>query len=312
MAFFNLMDEIYRNHKRFQTEREVENMFVKEGYTYIEPNCFEDYDFVDFLNQRIKKESMVKVLNGNGDVLIVRPDVTTSLMKKFIPCLKENGNIKVFYNTTVFKSDEKREIQNFYQMGVEYIGKDSSEGDGDMITLVLQILKKYSEDFIVEINNSKYIDGLLREEKLKEHKEKIKDLLYRKSRFALIDYINKLSLNSELVDCLKNILDFQGDFYEVLKKVNMYYMNDYMKEALIELKNIYECIDEEDHKYIHFDLSMTTEMDYYDGVVFKGYCNGSIHEIISGGRYDSFTQEFGRKVPAIGFCVYIDALMKLL
>lgn len=50
--------------------------------------------------------------------------------------------------------------------------------------------------------------------------------------------------------------------------------------------------------------------DYYEGIMIKGYYANVYKEILSGGRYDSLTQEFGRRVPAIGFCIDVDGLIK--
>ena len=44
--------------------------------------------------------------------------------------------------------------------------------------------------------------------------------------------------------------------------------------------------------------------------MLKGYFNIVYKEILSGGRYDGLTESFGRRVPAIGFTIYFDALME--
>ena len=63
-------------------------------------------------------------------------------------------------------------------------------------------------------------------------------------------------------------------------------------------------------KYTLFDLSMVSRLDYYDGIMLKGYFRNLYKEILSGGRYDGLTESFGRRVPAIGFTIYFDALME--
>ena len=49
-------------------------------------------------------------------------------------------------------------------------------------------------------------------------------------------------------------------------------------------------------------------MNYYDGVIFKGFINGIPDSILSGGRYDRLMERFGKKTEAIGFAVYLDKL----
>ena len=49
-------------------------------------------------------------------------------------------------------------------------------------------------------------------------------------------------------------------------------------------------------------------MNYYNGIVFKGYVNGIPSGVLSGGQYDSLLAKLGRKSRAVGFAVYMDLL----
>ncbi len=59
---------------------------------------------------------------------------------------------------------------------------------------------------------------------------------------------------------------------------------------------------------ISIDLGLVHRNNYYTGVVFRGFVEGSGLTVLSGGRYDKLIGEFGRNLPAIGFGVEIDAL----
>jgi ATP phosphoribosyltransferase regulatory subunit len=83
-----------------------------------------------------------------------------------------------------------------------------------------------------------------------------------------------------------------------------------MKTGLEELKKVDDYMKNITDK-ISYDLSMVSELSYYDGIIFRGYVQGSNKEIIRGGRYDSFTEQFGVKIPAIGFTVELDELLKV-
>ena len=37
------------------------------------------------------------------------------------------------------------------------------------------------------------------------------------------------------------------------------------------------------------------DMNYYNGIVFKGFLNGISEGVLSGGRYDKLVQRMGRK-----------------
>ena len=128
----------------------------------------------------------------------------------------------------------------------------------------------------------------------------------------MLDYLKKVNIQKDICDCLLNIFDLQGDVSKIIDKAGNYYMNQIMEAALQELRILGDFIEKEGYsKYVHFDLSMIMELNYYDGVIFKGYYPNLYKDIICGGGYDSFTEQFGSKVPAIGFSLDLDELTKI-
>ena len=313
MEYLNIEDEIKYYARRYELKRKIEDMLLLKGYTHIEPSTFENYEKFISLNKKIKKESMVKVLNGGSDVLVLRPDSTTNIIKKLIPRWQEDTKLKLFYNSTVFRNNPNSNIREINQMGVEYFGEAPLKADREVLGLALDILNKFNGGFILEVSNSKYIRGLFEAINIDDEQEKhLKDFIYRKNKFELMDYIKTLNIEKGLHDCLSNILDLQGDILGIAKKAKGYYTNRAMEEALEELVILSNFIEEEGYsQYVHFDLSMVTELDYYDGIIFKGYYPNSFKDIISGGRYDSFTKDFGRLVSAIGFSLDLDELTEV-
>ena len=52
-------------------------------------------------------------------------------------------------------------------------------------------------------------------------------------------------------------------------------------------------------------------MNYYSGIVFRGFVDGVPEGILSGGQYDGLMHRMGRKSGAAGFAVYLDLLERL-
>ena len=57
---------------------------------------------------------------------------------------------------------------------------------------------------------------------------------------------------------------------------------------------------------------MVHQLDYYTGVIFRGYAEGAGVAVLSGGRYDNLATCFGRPAKATGFAVDVDALASCL
>ena len=60
------------------------------------------------------------------------------------------------------------------------------------------------------------------------------------------------------------------------------------------------------------DLGDVSGLDYYTGLVFKIYAEGAGARVGSGGRYDDLTANFGRREPAVGFVLDLDAVSEIL
>ncbi|HBH0937587.1 TPA: ATP phosphoribosyltransferase regulatory subunit, partial [Clostridioides difficile] len=276
----------------------------------IEPQLFEEYDEFTTINNKIPEESMVKVVNGK--VMVLRADITTSIIKSLVPRWEDGLKLKLFYNSSIYKNKNTVGIKEIRQIGCEYLGEASVEADREVVKLALKILEKYNNNFILEVGSSKYIHGLLEELNLNKNCEnQIKNLLYTKNTHELKVYIEELKIKREVKELLSNILSLQGNLYNVIEKSNKFYCNNKMKQALEELKQVNNLIEECNFlDKARFDLSMITMLDYYEGIMFRGYYPNSYKEILSGGRYDSLTKEYGKEIPAIGFTLSVDELMK--
>ena len=310
MKYLSIENELNYSKKRYEFTKHIESIFVNNNYIQIKPSIFEDYDNFKAINKRIKTESMVKVVSDK--ILVLRPDITTSIIKSLIPRWEEDLILKLFYHSTVYKNTGKEGIKEIRQFGCEYLGEKSIEADKEIVNMSLDILQRFGEKFILEIGNSNYINGLLSEFKLKEYEEnKLKNLILRKNKIEIKSYIKKLHIKEEIKETLLNLFELNGNIEEVLSKAKKLYTNDLMNKSLKELEEISLIIKENNCKeYINFDLSMIGKFDYYEGIMIKGYYSNVYKEILSGGRYDSLTEEFGRRVPAIGFCIDVDGLME--
>ena len=66
--------------------------------------------------------------------------------------------------------------------------------------------------------------------------------------------------------------------------------------------------DTESADKLRLDFSVVNDMQYYNGIVFKGFIGGVCEGVLSGGQYDRLAWRMGRKTGAIGFAVYLDLL----
>ena len=98
----------------------------------------------------------------------------------------------------------------------------------------------------------------------------------------------------------------------MIEKAKQLSVNKNMTESIIYLEDLYLSLKELGYeKYITVDLSMVPRVDYYSGIIFKGYIDGIGKAILRGGRYNGLLKNFGQDKPAIGFSIDINELINI-
>ncbi|MEA3422448.1 MAG: ATP phosphoribosyltransferase regulatory subunit [Bacillota bacterium] len=311
MQFKSILEELEVTKFRKDVERELEDYFEDSGYCMIEPKIFQNYDEFVCSNLRTNSKKTVKVLSGDSEIYILRPDITMNILQKIFSKWEKDKPLKVYYNSKIYLNNKNYNIKELRQMGIEYLGEDSLLADQEMITMAVELMKKVDRPFILELGSSKYLDSYFEEINIDIKLEnKIKNYIAKKNKHGLISLLNKNGIKSIL---LENILSMQGDMEAVIEQARKYTLNLEMQNALKELEDLKDIFaGNKMIPYIHFDLSMVADLDYYDGIIFKGYYFQSNKKILSGGRYDRLTEKFGRKTSAIGFSIDMDEFVGLM
>ena len=149
-------------------------------------------------------------------------------------------------------------------------------------------------------------------QKLSIHEEEEKVLrTYIESKIMLLYQIlleKKLDRCDETVRLLEKLPRLFGNL-EVIEEAEKLASSNEMKMAIARVKEIYEAIDKLGYgSHISIDLGMIQHLDYYTGVIFKGYIHEIGEEIVSGGRYDELIGNFGEMLPAVGLAVQVNQI----
>ena len=112
-------------------------------------------------------------------------------------------------------------------------------------------------------------------------------------------------------ESLKKLIQTYGNCEKVIPVLNEIFPNE-KPDAVNELINIVSALEEKGYgNKIKIDFSVLNDMNYYSGIVFRGFINGIPTGILSGGQYDHLMKKMKKKSGAIGFAVYLDMLERL-
>ncbi len=307
MTFLTVTDALNYHQKKYQISKQLESIVTKKGYRLIEPDYLESYDRFIGMHRRVNVQSMVKLIDAEGAVRVLRPDITTSVINELIPKWNNGLTLKLFYNASVFINTTEN-IQEKKQFGVEYLGDDSQTSDHETIGLVLEIFNAFTLDFFLEISHAGFLNALIERLDLSEkNAATFKTLLYTKNRDGLNRFIESYLPNHPDRKIIERLFDLQGETAAIRQKLDGLNVPEALRRALDELSALeasFHCVN------CTFDLSLIGQFDYYDGIFFKGYLMNSPQAILHGGRYNTRKMGYQKQVPAIGFSFALNDLLK--
>lgn len=305
-------DECEKKHYILDRMRQVIQSY---GYRFIETPTFE---FFDIFGQEVgttPSKDLYKFFDREGNTLVLRPDMTPSIARaasKYFPI--ETEPVRLCYEGNVFINNNSYQgrLKESTQLGVEFIGENSVDADGEIIALVVNNLKAAGlEQFQISIGHADLFCQLMKAADFDaEAEETLRDLILNKNFFGVDEFLER----HQVTDDLRSLFSMLGKMYASPKEWAG--MNEIalrfpgVADALSYLQELYELLEVYDvTKYVSFELGLISSYSYYTGILFSGYTFGSGEPIVKGGRYDGLLSYFGKEAPAIGFALMVDQLL---
>lgn len=290
--------------------REVTGALIEEseklGYEEIIMPNFEDYDL--YKNHRgIDRLKMVKTIDNDGRVLVLRPDATIGITRYVCNNFPiSEAPVKLFYISTIFREFKgvKKTGRDFIQGGVEYFGVDDISCEEEIIQLAVNIIRKINiNNLQLGLGSAAYLSGFLSTLKLsKEDEDTIMEHLEIKNLSSLVPFLESKGIYFKDIEALVKLTSLVGNVGEVLPKARELVRNKEMDEALNKLQELSNRINEFDPRIqIKLDFTLTKRFNYYTDTIFELYAGGMHVPIVSGGRYNKLAEQYGESRPAVGF-----------
>ena len=299
--------------ERRQVQQRLTRLFRQRGYLEVSTPETEYYDLFALSGSDIPQERMISVSDPSGKFCVMRPDSTTPIARVAATKLSAVPlPQRLYYDQTVYRANPahtggSREIP---QCGVELIGARGMKADLEIIVTAVDALRSCGAPrFHVELGHAGFFRDLAGRLELDEATvERMRALIEGKKFAALNAFLAPYSGNTATAALNRLSRLFGGE--EVLAEAEQLAGRT---EAVDYLRALYAELDAAGYgSYIRFDLGMVHQIDYYTGVVFRGYVEGAGEAVLSGGRYDHLVEVFGREAQATGFAVDVDAVARTL
>ena len=275
---------------------------------------FEEYALYQENQTFLASRQVITFTDLDGRLLALKPDVTLSIAKSAQPAPGETK--RFYYSENVYRpSAESHTFKEIAQMGLEYIGQVGQAETGEAVSLAVRSLALLSDAmgsaWQLEVGHMGYLSGLLDAFKVPESaRQGILARLRARNSHELAAAARAAGLEEEGARALQELLTLCGPASQVLERAAAACRNPAMEEAVAQLRALESQLAAEGQS-LQIDLSLSGEMEYYNGLIVQGYLRGAPRPVLKGGRYDLLARKFTPGVGAIGFAVYLDELDRL-
>lgn len=293
-----------------QASAQLRQLYRQHGYLPYRMSKFEEYDLYVRNKSFLVSDNILTFTDTDGRLMALKPDVTLSIVKNTSDTA--SGLQKVYYNENVYRTSPAsvgyREIM---QTGLECIGQLDLFSMGEVVALAAESLSLISQDYLLDLSHIGIVSGLL--EDLEENtRAALLAEMGRKNVSAIYSVCAQAGLPMDLAERAGKLAMLYGPPEEVLPQLEKLVVSEQATSAWNELSQLCRLLRAMGcGKNLRLDFSIVNDMNYYNGVIFRGYLPGLASGVLAGGRYDNLLRRMGKQGQAIGFAVYLDQLDRL-
>ena len=280
-------------------------LYRSYGYAQYKMSKFEEYDLYANNKDFLISDSVITFTDTNGKLMALKPDVTLSIIKNIKD--RSDGVQKLFYNENVYRiSKGNQSYKEIMQVGLECIGDIGADDIRQVIILAAQSLKTISDACVLNITDLDLLSQVICNADLSgSRKAQLLKCVEEKNTAGL----KKLDLPEKTLTILNLLIGASGPAAQVLPVLISKLAGLCNTASLQNLAQLIAAVeDPQIRDMLQVDFSVVSDINYYNGIVFKGFLEGVPSAVLSGGQYDKLMKKMKHTSNAVGFAVYLDML----
>lgn len=284
----------------------LRELYSRFGYLPFRMSKFEEYDLYARNKDFLVSDNVITFTDTNGKLMALKPDVTLSIVRSTRDA--EGGVRKLYYNESVYRvSGSARGFRELMQTGLECIGEVDDYCVTEVLMLAAESLRAISPDCVLDVSHLDIVSAMVDALGVAAtRRSEILKCIGGKNLHELGALCADAGADPEAAARLKALVQTAGAPAEVLPRLKALGCPPAALDRLAALASGLEAMGL--GGLLRIDFSVVNDMDYYNGIVFKGFVAGVPGGVISGGQYDKLMARMGRRAGAIGFAVYLDML----
>ena len=305
----NVNENVLKNDERVALR--LRQLYRAFGYGQYKMSKFEEYDLYAKNKDFLVSDNVITFTDTNGKLMALKPDVTLSIVKN---TKDGEGLRKVYYDENVYRiSGSSRSYREIMQTGLECIGEIDDYAVTEVLMLAAESLARISEDYVLDVSELDIVSAVIDSFGVDNTvRAALLEAVGEKNLHTVTAVAAEAGVPEEKAEVLRRLITLQGGAEQTVATLRQMLADSAAAPAVERLARIMEALESAGYgKKVRIDFSVVDDMNYYNGIVFKGFVNGVPAGVLSGGQYDRLMKKMGKSSGAIGFAVYLDLLERL-
>lgn len=297
--------------KRKEVENIIRQSFESFGYREVQTPTFEYAELIKLKSGEDIIEHLYIFRDKADRELALRPELSLPTIRLYVNnFITKPKPRKLYYieNCFRYENPQSGRYREFFQAGVEYIGKLTPYVEAEIIYLAYYTLEKLGlKNFELHIGNVGIFRKILRALNFEE--EEIKRILHA------IDKGELDKVNDKRIKKISEIKGKREALKELKSLVNELEINEAEKEEIASrikgFEKMLEALEIFGVRDYNLDMSVVRGLDYYSGMVFEIYASSldAQKQICGGGSYELVNLLSSKSESSCGFAFGFDRII---
>ena len=266
------------------------------GFEHVEPSPIESIQALEAKSGPAIRDEIYHFQDKGGRDVGLRFDLTVGMTRRIAASKSAPLPAKMSSFGGVYRYDEpqKGRYRYFHQWDVEIYGRPSSESDAEVIELTSRLLDSLRlRGVTIEVSHRGLVESRVSQIIGSDDPAKVSDMLRamdkssKKPRDEILREFEEYG--ADAVGAVLDLAAMRGPLDDVRGSVAP------GSPAWDELAGVFASLENRGVTNAVVNLGIVRGLDYYTGIVFEAFAEGSgVGALAGGGRYDSLPGAFGR------------------
>lgn len=266
------------------------------GYDPVETPLVDYLDVYRTLVPTGDLRATYRVVDRQGDVLVVRPDTTLFLAKQLgVHLAPDDLPLRIRYDDQIVREEPEHDIasREYQQAGIELVGVPGDEGDLEALLVLIDTLAELDvRGPVLHIGSHALAVAAA-------------DGGDPERTAAAARHARAAGSDRSPIDELLTTIAPPDRWVEAVRRLTAMGLPCAVAEEAERIGEVGRRLTQLDRRIdVRIDGSERGSHPYYSGIAFGVYVAHATSAVARGGRYDRLLARFGFDVPAVGFSIY--------